>query len=102
MMSLLRDLDLDKPRFLELLALAGQLKRAKAGGTEVRRLDGVNIVLLFEKNSTRTRCAFEVAVHDQGGHVTYIGADGSHVGREETIADTARVFGRMFDGIAFR
>ncbi len=100
--SLLRDLDLDTQQFLDLITQAAQLKRDKLHGSEVRRLAGANIALLFEKNSTRTRCAFEVAAHDQGGHVTYIGADGSHVGREESIADTARVLGRMFDGIAFR
>ncbi|WP_433379153.1 ornithine carbamoyltransferase [Actinoplanes sp. CA-142083] len=101
-MNLLRDLDLDKPRFLDLLALAAQLKRDKERGSEVARLGGRNIALVFEKNSTRTRCAFEVAVADQGGHTTYLGPEGSHLGREESVADTARVLGRLYDGIAFR
>jgi ornithine carbamoyltransferase len=100
--SLLRDLDLDKQQFLDLLALAAQLKRDKRHGDEIPRLAGKNIVLVFEKNSTRTRCSFEVAAYDQGGRVTYLGPDGSHLGREESVADTARVLGRMFDGIAFR
>ncbi|WP_030439649.1 ornithine carbamoyltransferase [Actinoplanes subtropicus] len=100
--SLLRDLDLDKPQILDLLALAAQLKRDKRGGAEIPRLVGKNIVLVFEKNSTRTRCAFEVAAHDQGAHATYLGPEGSHLGREESVADTARVLGRMYDGIAFR
>lgn len=100
--SLLKELDLDKKQFISLLELAGDLKRAKADGTEAARLVGKNIALIFEKASTRTRCAFEVAAHDQGAHVTYLGPDGSHIGREESIADTARVLGRMFDGIEFR
>jgi ornithine carbamoyltransferase len=100
--SLLQDLDLDKKQFLDLLALARDLKRDKNAGTETARLTGRNIVLVFEKNSTRTRCAFEVAAHDQGAHVTYLGADGTHIGREESIPDTARVLGRMYDGIGFR
>ena len=100
--SLLKELDLDKAEFLALVDLASDLKRAKATHTEVPRLAGRNIVLVFEKNSTRTRCAFEVAAHDQGANVTYLGPDGSHIGREESIADTGRVLGRMFDGIEFR
>lgn len=100
--SLLKELDLDKKRLLALLGLARDLKRAKADRSEVPRLVGKDIALIFEKASTRTRCAFEVAAHDQGAHVTYLGPDGSHIGREESIADTARVLGRMFDGIEFR
>lgn len=100
--SLLKELDLDKKELLALLDLAGELKRAKADGTEVPRLVGKNIALIFEKASTRTRCAFEVAAYDQGARVTYLGPEGSHIGREESIADTARVLGRMFDGIEFR
>ncbi|MDP9845541.1 ornithine carbamoyltransferase [Streptosporangium lutulentum] len=100
--SLLQDLDLDRSQFLDLVTLAGQLKEDKARGTETPRLGGAGIALVFEKNSTRTRCAFEVAAHDQGAHVTYLGPDGSHIGRDESIADTARVLGRMYDGIAFR
>ena len=100
--SLLKELDLDKAQFLALIARAVDLKRAKAEGTERAELAGKNLALIFEKNSTRTRCAFEVAAADQGAHTTYLGPDGSHIGREESIPDTARVLGRMFDGIAFR
>jgi ornithine carbamoyltransferase len=100
--SLLKELDLDKKEFLALLDLAADLKRAKADGTEVAQLTGKNIAIVFEKASTRTRCAFEVAAFDQGAHVTYVGPEGSHIGREESIADTARVLGRMYDGIEFR
>jgi ornithine carbamoyltransferase len=100
--SLLRDLDLDKQEILGLLALAAQLKHDRLHNDEIPRLHRRNIALVFEKNSTRTRCAFEVAARDQGGQVTYLGAEGSHLGREESVADTARVLGRMFDGIAFR
>jgi ornithine carbamoyltransferase len=100
--SLLKELDLDKGQFLGLVERAADLKRAKRCGTEQRMLSGKNIALVFEKNSTRTRCAFEVAAHDQGASATYIGRSGSHIGEEESIADTARVLGRMFDGIEFR
>ena len=100
--SLTKELDLDRAAFLDLVDLAGRLKRDKARGHERAGLTGRNIALVFEKNSTRTRCAFEVAAHDQGAHVTYLGPDGSHIGREESIRDTARVLGRMFDGIEFR
>jgi len=100
--SLLADADMTKERFLELLALASKLKADKLSGTESPRLTGRTIALLFEKNSTRTRCAFEVAAYDQGGHVTYLGPTGSHVGKEESIPDTARVLGGMYDAIAFR
>ncbi|GAA0125597.1 ornithine carbamoyltransferase [Clostridium sp. CTA-19] len=84
------------------LDLAQELKRAKYAGVEQPTLQGKNIVLLFEKDSTRTRCAFEVAAHDQGAHVTYLGPTGSQMGKKESIADTARVLGRMFDGIEYR
>ncbi|GII56518.1 ornithine carbamoyltransferase [Planotetraspora thailandica] len=100
--SLTKDLDLDKDQFLGLVEQAARLKRDKFRGEELPRLNGADIALVFEKNSTRTRCAFEVAAHDQGGHVTYLGPEGSHFGREESTADTARVLGRVFDGIAFR
>jgi ornithine carbamoyltransferase len=100
--SLLKELDLDKKEVLGLLDLGRELKRAKAEGTERQQLVGRNIALIFEKASTRTRCAFEVAAHDQGAHVTYLGPDGSHIGSSESIPDTARVLGRMFDGIEFR
>jgi len=100
--SLLKELDLDKPGFLALTALAASLKQARGLDTDLPRLAGRNIALIFEKSSTRTRCAFEVAAHEQGAHVTYLGPEGSHIGREESIPDTARVLGRMFDGIEFR
>ncbi len=85
-----------------MLDLARDLKKAKYAGTEQPRLKGKNIVLLFEKDSTRTRCAFEVAALDQGAHVTYLGPTGSQMGKKESIADTARVLGRMYDGIEYR
>lgn len=100
--SLLKEADLEPKDFLDLISLAATLKAAKAAGTEVPRLIGKNIALIFEKASTRTRSAFEVAAYDQGAHVTYIGPDGSHIGHKESIADTARVLGRMYDGIEFR
>jgi len=100
--SLLADTEMTKQRFMNLILLAAKLKHAKHGGTERPLLTGRSIALLFEKNSTRTRCAFEVAAYDQGAHVTYLGPTGSHVGAEESIADTARVLGGMYDGIAFR
>ncbi len=100
--SLLKELDLDKKEVLALIDLARDLKAAKAATTEQPRLVGRNIALIFEKASTRTRCAFEVAAYDQGAHVTYLGPDGSHIGGTESIPDTARVLGRMFDGIEFR
>ncbi|CAM2905874.1 ornithine carbamoyltransferase [Hathewaya histolytica] len=84
------------------LDLARDLKRAKYAGTEQQKLKGKNIALIFEKTSTRTRCAFEVAAHDQGAHVTYLGPTGSQIGKKESMADTARVLGRMFDGIEYR
>jgi len=84
------------------LDLARDLKRAKYTGTEVQRLKGKNIALIFEKASTRTRCAFEVGAKDQGAHVTYLGPTGSHIGKKESAADTARVLGRMYDGIEYR
>jgi len=85
-----------------LLDLSRDLKRAKYAGTEVPRLNGKNIALIFEKTSTRTRCAFEVAAHDQGAHVTYLDSSGSQIGHKESIKDTARVLGRMFDAIEYR
>jgi ornithine carbamoyltransferase len=100
--SLLKEFDLDKAQFLALISRAVDLKRSKANGNERPELPGKNLALIFEKNSTRTRCAFEVAAADQGAHTTYLGPDGSHIGREESIPDTARVLGRMFDGIEFR
>jgi ornithine carbamoyltransferase len=85
-----------------LLRLAADLKAAKQAGTEVPRLAGRNIALIFEKDSTRTRSGFEVAAYDQGAHVTYIGPSGSHIGHKESMKDTARVLGRMYDAIEYR
>ena len=85
-----------------LLDLSMDLKRAKYAGTEQQRLKGKNIALIFEKSSTRTRCAFEVAAHDQGANVTYLGPTGSQIGKKESMKDTARVLGRMYDGIEYR
>jgi ornithine carbamoyltransferase len=85
-----------------MLRLSADLKAAKYGGYEQQRLSGKNIALIFEKSSTRTRTSFEVAAHDQGAHVTYLGPGGSHIGHKETMKDTARVLGRTFDGIEYR
>ena len=85
-----------------MLDLAADLKKAKYAGTEQMRLKGKNVVLLFAKDSTRTRCAFEVAALDQGAHITYIGPAGSQMGKKESMKDTARVLGRMYDGIEYR
>jgi ornithine carbamoyltransferase len=85
-----------------LLDLAAELKAAKKEGREEQRLTGKEIALIFEKDSTRTRCAFEVAAYDQGAHVTFIGPSGSHMGHKETVKDTARVLGRMYDAIEYR
>jgi ornithine carbamoyltransferase len=85
-----------------LLDLAAELKEAKKEGREEQRLVGKNVALIFEKDSTRTRCAFEVAAYDQGAHVTFIGPTGSHMGHKETVKDTARVLGRMYDAIEYR
>lgn len=100
--SLLKEIDLGRDDFLALLALAADVKKAKYERREQPRLTGKNIALLFEKSSTRTRCAFEVAAYDQGAHVTYIGPGDSHMGTGESVADTARVLGSMFDGFEFR
>lgn len=91
------------PREIEfLLNLSADLKKAKYAGTEQPRLTGRNIALIFEKASTRTRCAFETAAYDQGAHVTYLGPTGSQLGTKESMKDTARVLGRMYDGIEYR
>ena len=100
--SLVKELDLTTEEFEFLLRLAASLKQAKYAGTERARMVGKNIALIFEKTSTRTRCAFEVAAHDQGAHVTYLGPDGSQIGHKESMKDTARVLGRMYDGIEYR
>src|SRR6476619_5720890 len=85
-----------------LIDLAAELKAAKREDREEQRLTGKEIALIFEKDSTRTRCAFEVAAYDQGAHVTFIGPSGSHMGHKETVKDTARVLGRMYDAIEYR
>src|SRR4051812_10544698 len=94
--------DYSPEEILYLLDLAAELKTAKKEGREEKRLVGREIALIFEKDSTRTRCAFEVAAFDQGAHVTFIGPGGSHMGHKETAKDTARVLGRMYDAIEFR
>ena len=100
--NFLKDLDFTPEEIRHLLGLAASLKAAKAGGYERPTLVGRNIALIFEKASTRTRCAFEVAAHDQGAHVTYLDPGGSHLGSGESVKDTARVLGRMYDGIEYR
>ena len=100
--SFLKLLDLTPDEISGLLALAADLKAKKKTGIPHRYCEGKNIVLLFEKDSTRTRCAFEVAGHDLGMGVTYLGPTGSQMGKKESIADTARVLGRMYDGIEYR
>lgn len=94
--------DFNKREVEYLLQLAEDLKKAKYAGTEEPRMKGKNIALIFEKSSTRTRCAFEVGAKDQGAHVTYLGPSGSHIGHKESVKDTARVLGGMFDGIEYR
>jgi len=100
--SFLKEIDFEPAELLFLLDLAGSLKAARKAGREVRRLEGKQIALVFEKTSTRTRAAFEVAAHDQGAHVTYLDPTGSQLGHKESIADTARVLGRMYDAIELR
>ncbi len=100
--NFLKELDFTKEEMLYLLKLSAELKAAKYGGYEQPRLKGKNIALIFEKTSTRTRCAFEVAAYDQGAHVTYLGPSGSQIGHKESMKDTARVLGRMYDGIEYR
>ena len=100
--SFLKLLDLTPEEIGELLTLAAKFKAEKKAGVPHRLCEGKNIVLLFAKDSTRTRCSFEVAGHDLGMGVTYIGSSGSQMGKKESIADTARVLGRMFDGIEYR
>jgi ornithine carbamoyltransferase len=98
----LKLLDFTPEEISFLLRLSADLKKAKYAGTEQPRLKGKNIALIFEKASTRTRCAFEVAAFDQGAQVTYLGPSGSQIGQKETMKDTARVLGRMYDGIEYR
>jgi ornithine carbamoyltransferase len=100
--SLCKVTDLTAAEFLSIVDLASQLREEKRSGTERQRMVGRNIALIFEKASTRTRAAFEVGAYDQGAHVTYLGPEGSHIGEGESIKDTARVLGRMYDGIEYR
>ena len=100
--SFLTLLDFSPKEIKFLLKLSSELKTAKYTGTEQARLNGKNIALIFEKASTRTRCAFETAAYDQGANVTYLGPSGSQIGYKESMKDTARVLGRMYDGIEYR
>jgi ornithine carbamoyltransferase len=100
--SLLRLADYSGDEIRYLIELAAELKTAKREGREEKKLVGKEIALIFEKDSTRTRCSFEVAAYDQGAHVTFMGPSGSHIGHKETVKDTARVLGRMYDAIEFR
>lgn len=100
--SFLTLMDFTPEEIRYLLDLARELKAEKRAGTSGNRLKGKNIVLLFEKTSTRTRCSFEVACYDEGGHVTYLESSGSQVGKKESIEDSARVLGRFYDGIEYR
>ena len=100
--SFVKELDFTPAEFSALLDLAAELKAAKRAGTEQHGLAGKNFALIFEKTSTRTRCAFEVAAYDQGAHVTYMDPSGSQIGHKESIKDTARVLGRFYDGIEYR
>ena len=95
-------LDFEPEEIRFLLDLARELKARKYSGTEQQRLKGKNIALIFEKTSTRTRCAFEVAAYDQGANVTYLGPSGTQIGVKESMRDTARVLARMYDGIEYR
>lgn len=98
----LRLLDFTPSEISSLLQLSAELKAAKKNGSEKAHLQGKNIALIFEKDSTRTRCSFEVAAYDQGANVTYLGPSGSQIGHKESMKDTARVLGRMYDGIQYR
>lgn len=100
--NFLKLLDFTPAEIVYLIDFAYELKKAKKTGTENRQLKGKNIALIFEKASTRTRCAFEVAAFDQGANVTYLGPSGSQIGQKESMKDTARVLGRMYDGIEYR
>jgi ornithine carbamoyltransferase len=100
--SLMKLADFSPDEITYLLDLAAELKTAKREGREEQKLIGKEIALIFEKDSTRTRCAFEVAAYDQGANVTFMGPGGSHMGHKETVKDTARVLGRMYDAIEYR
>ncbi len=100
--NFLKEIDFTPAEWSFLLKLSADLKAAKYAGTEHKRLTGKNVALIFEKTSTRTRCAFEVAAYDQGAGVTYLDPSGSQIGHKESMKDTARVLGRMYDGIEYR
>ncbi|MBW3084065.1 Ornithine carbamoyltransferase [Austwickia sp. TVS 96-490-7B] len=100
--NFLKEIDFTPAEWRHLLKLSADLKAAKYAGTEQPRLKGKNVALIFEKTSTRTRCAFEVAAYDQGAGVTYLEPSGSQIGHKESMKDTARVLGRMYDGIEYR
>ncbi len=100
--NFLKLLDFTPKEIKFMLDLAADLKKAKYAGTEQQKLKGKNIALIFEKASTRTRCAFQTAAYDQGAHITYLGPTGSQMGKKETMKDTARVLGRMYEGIEYR
>jgi ornithine carbamoyltransferase len=100
--SFVKEIDFEPSELRFLLRLSEALKQEKYTGSESKRLDGKEIALIFEKTSTRTRSAFEVAAFDQGAHVTYLDPTGSQMGHKESIADTARVLGRMYDAIEYR
>jgi ornithine carbamoyltransferase len=100
--NLLKEIDFTAEEFRYLIDLGGQMRAEKHAGQRSSRLAGRNMALIFEKTSTRTRSAFEVAAHDEGAHITYLGPTESQLGRKESMKDTARVLGRMFDGIEFR
>src|SRR5215471_9257631 len=100
--SFTKELDLTVEEWSDLLDLSAQVKRERRDRREPHRLAGLNFALVFAKASTRTRCAFEVAAHDQGAHVTYIDPSGSQLGHKESVKDTGRVLGRTFDAIEYR
>src|SRR6476469_6882882 len=100
--SFLKLADFTPEEIVYMIDLSAELKAAKKEGREEQKLKGKQLALIFEKDSTRTRCAFEVAAHDQGAHVTDLGPGGSHMGHKETVKDTARVLGRMYDAIEYR
>ena len=100
--SFLKEVDFSREEFTHLINRAIELREEKRSGTELQRLTGLNIALIFEKTSTRTRSAFEAGAHDQGAHVTYLGPEDSQLGHKESMKDTARVLGRMFHGIEYR
>ena len=100
--SFVKEVDFTPKEWKFLIDLAAELKVSKYAGSERPRLTGKNLALIFEKTSTRTRCAFEVAAFDQGARVTYLDPSGSQIGHKESMADTARVLGRMYDGIEYR